>query len=383
MLAEQRRRCDGCRRSVVDAKRRRVVHALAHFGMRQLYPMATMAELRVVVDDICRCPDNACRHAGELQRRHQILRVPVTRDGGYALVDRVTIHPATMGCGELRRPRKGRITKNLTQSPPRVVLPGRNGNPSVLALAAKDAVRRTRRSFVAGALLDPIIGAAVAHRGPEQRKGWLALSRGNVLAHTCPSTVTKRCEDRKSSMARIWDMIGEVGSSPGRFALRKSGEELQTGQRPHRQTIAEVLVLGSRRALHRHRYVYDVWLDCPYRLVTETEFLHGAGGKVIGYDIARRNQALCQVRTSFGLEGERDASLAAVAVRKIAAAIDPRYAVFIGAAAAERIHPPAAFDFDDVGPMVGEELCRERPGADPGEVGDADAMKRQRLQLMT
>src|ERR1700757_1441250 len=150
MLAEQRRRCDGCRRSVVDAKRRRVVHALAHFGMRQLYPMATMAELRVVVDDICRCPDNACRYAGELQRRHQILRVPVTGDGGYTLVDRVTIHPTTVRCRKLRRPRKGWIAKDLAQSRPRFILPGRDGNPSVLALAAKDAVRRTRRSVVAG-----------------------------------------------------------------------------------------------------------------------------------------------------------------------------------------------------------------------------------------
>src|ERR1700745_2377607 len=185
--------------------------------MRELPPRATRAQLRIVVDDIGRCPDNSCRHAGKLQRRHQILRVPMTGDGGNALVDHVTIHPATMGCGKLRHPRKGRITKDLAQSRPRFVLPGRNGNPSVLAQAAKDAMRRTRRSFVAGALLDPIVGAAVAHRGPEQRNGWLGLSHVNVLTHARPSTMTKRCQDRKSSMAWIWDMVGEVGSCPRRL----------------------------------------------------------------------------------------------------------------------------------------------------------------------
>src|ERR1700739_423900 len=103
MLAEQRRRCNGRRRSVVDAEGRRVVYALAHFRMRQLNPMATMAELRILVDDIRRCPDNSRRYAGDLQGRHQILRVPVAGDGGYALLDFVTVHPTTMGCGKRRR----------------------------------------------------------------------------------------------------------------------------------------------------------------------------------------------------------------------------------------------------------------------------------------
>src|SRR5260370_6229375 len=258
MLAAQRRRCDGCRRSVVDAEGRCVVNALTHFGVNQPHPMAPIAELWIVVDDVCRRPDNSCRYAGNLQGRHQILRVPVTGDRGYALVDRVTVQPATMGCGKLRRPGKGRITKDLAQCRPRFVLPGRNGNPSVLTQAAKDAMRRTRCSFVTGALLDAMVGAAVAHRGPEQRNRWLGLSHVDVLTHPCPPTMTKRCQDRKGSMTRIWDMVGEVGARPGRFAFRKSGEELQTGQRAHRQTIAEVLVFGARRALHRHRYVDEV-----------------------------------------------------------------------------------------------------------------------------
>src|SRR5260221_3947703 len=308
MLTEQRRWCDGCRRSVVDAEGRRVVNALAHFRVNQPHPMAPIAELWIVVDDICRRPDNSCRYAGNLQGRHQILRVPITSDGGYALVDRVTVQPATMGCGKLRRPRKGRIAKDLAQSRPRFVLPGRNGNPSVLAQAAKDAMRRTRCSFVTGALLDPIVGAAVAHRGPEQCNCWFGLSHVDVLTHPCPPTMTKRCQDRKSSMARIWAMVGEVGARPGRFAFRKSREELQTGQRPHRQTIAEVLVLGARRALHRHRYIYDVWLDCPDRFVAEAELLHGAGGEVVGDDIAGRDQLLCQFPARPGLQVERDAA---------------------------------------------------------------------------
>src|ERR1700730_8650058 len=195
MLAEQRRRRDGCRRSLVDAEGRRVVHALAHLRMRQLHPMAAMAELRIVVDDVCRCPDNSCWYAGKLQARHQILRVPVTGDGGYAFVDRVTVHPATMGRGKFRRPREGRITKDLAQSRPRFVLPGRNGNPSVLAQAAKDTMRRTRRSVVAGALVDPIVGAAVAHGGAEQRNGWLGLGHVDVLTLSRPPTMTKRGQD--------------------------------------------------------------------------------------------------------------------------------------------------------------------------------------------
>src|SRR5580692_16339 len=154
-------------------------------------------------------------------------------------------------------------------------------------------MRCTRRSFVTGALVDPIIGAAVAHRRPEQRNGWLGLSHVDVLTHARPSTMTKRRQNRKSSMAGIWDMVGEIGPCPGRFAFRKSREELQTGQRSHRQTIAEVFVLGAGRALHRHRYVYDVWLDCPDRFVAEAELLHGAGGEVVGNDIAGRDQPLC------------------------------------------------------------------------------------------
>src|SRR5260370_14945121 len=140
-------------------------------------------------------------------------------------------------------------------------------------------------------------------------------------------------------MAGMWDRVGEVGSCPGRFRRRKSGEELQTGQRPHCETIAKVLVLWARRALHRHRYVYDVWLDCPDRFVAETELLHGAGGEVVGYDIARRDQPLCKLLARFGLQVERDASLTAVAIRKIAAAINSRHSVFIGRAPAKRIHP--------------------------------------------
>src|ERR1700758_1152638 len=190
MLAEQGRRCHGCCWSVVNPEGRRVVDALTHFGMHQLHPMAAMAKLRIVVDDIRRRPDNACRYARELQRRHQVLRVPVAGDGGYALVDRVTILPTTMGRGQLRRPRKGRITKDLAQSRPRFILPGGNGNPSVLAQAAKDTMRRAWRAFVAGALGDPIVGAAVAHGGAEQRNGWLGLGHVDVLPHSRPPPLT-------------------------------------------------------------------------------------------------------------------------------------------------------------------------------------------------
>src|SRR5260221_1272621 len=102
MLTEQRRWCDGCRRSVVDAEGRRVVNALAHFRVNQPHPMAPIAELWIVVDDICRRPGKSCRYAGNLQGRHQILRVPITSDGGYTLVHRVTVKPTTMGCGMLR-----------------------------------------------------------------------------------------------------------------------------------------------------------------------------------------------------------------------------------------------------------------------------------------
>src|SRR6201987_251445 len=287
--------------------------------------MAAIAELRIVVDDIRRRPDNACRYARKLQRRHQVLRVPVAGDGGYALVDRVTILPTTMGRGQLRRPRKGRITKDLAQSRPRFILPGGNGNPSVLAQAAKDTMRRLRRSLVDDAFLDPIVGAAVAHGGAEQRNGWLGLGHVNVLTHSRPPTMAKRGQDRKGRMAWVWNMVGEVGPCPGRFALRKTREELQAGQGSHCQTIAEVFVLGARSTLHRHRNVNDVWLDRPDRVVAKAELLHGTGSKVVGDVVARRNQPPCQVLARFGLQVERDAPLAAVAIPKISAAIDPRH----------------------------------------------------------
>src|SRR4029077_119106 len=76
-------------------------------------------------------------------------------------------------------------------------------------------------------------------------------------------------------------------------------------------------------------------------------------------------------------------ALAAVAIGEIAAAIDPRHAVLVGAAAAKGIHSPSAFYLDDVGAVVGQQLCRERTRADPGEVSDADPAKKQGLQLMT
>jgi hypothetical protein len=178
-------------------------------------------------------------------------------------------------------------------------------------------------------------------------------------------------------------VVGEIRARTGRLAVRKAGEELQPGQRAHGEAISEILVLGPGSTLHRHRDVDDILPDLPNRLVPEPEFLHGTRGEVVGDDIARGDQASRELLAGIGLQIQGYAALAAVAVGEVAAPVDTRDAVLVGAAAAQRIHPPTTFDLDDVRAVIGEQLRREGAGADPGEIGDADPVKGQAVQLTT
>src|SRR6476469_5091301 len=76
-------------------------------------------------------------------------------------------------------------------------------------------------------------------------------------------------------------------------------------------------------------------------------------------------------------EIEPHAALARVAVGKIAAAIDSGDTLLERRGRAQRIHARCGFDLDYVGPEVGQQLGRVGSGADPGEVGDANAGERQ------
>jgi hypothetical protein len=158
---------------------------------------------------------------------------------------------------------------------------------------------------------------------------------------------------------------------------------LQASQRSDRQAVAEIVVLGPRRPLHRHRDIDDVPLDRADGLVAKAEFFHRARSEVVGDDVAGSDQTAGQFLALGGLQIERDAALGAVTVCEIAAAVDPRLAVLVGPAAAQGIHALVAFDLDNIGAVVGEQLCGERTGADPGEVGDPDAFEGQTFQLTT
>ena len=136
-------------------------------------------------------------------------------------------------------------------------------------------------------------------------------------------------------------------------------------------------------AIHRHGEGDDVRLDLPQRLVTEAEAVHRTGGEIIADDIGLLHQAADEVAAFFRLQIERQAFLAAVARREIAAAVGTIDAVLERAADAHRIRAGHAFDLDDLGAEIGEDFRAERAGAGPGQVAEADAAQEVRAHRLS
>ena len=94
------------------------------------------------------------------------------------------------------------------------------------------------------------------------------------------------------------------------------------------------------------------------------------GPEVVEHDVGGRDQ-LAQHGLAFGAaQVERQRSLVAVERREIEAE-----AVAQDALLADRVAVVDALDLDDLGAHVGEEHRAERPGQDPRQIDDANALQ--------
>ena len=96
-----------------------------------------------------------------------------------------------------------------------------------------------------------------------------------------------------------------------------------------------------------------------------------AGAEVLGDRVRPGDQLLDQLAGARVVDVGGDAPLVAVEVVEDAGAV--RVGVpLCRQAPAQRVHVPLVLDSDHVGPEVGDDARRLRPGDDPGEVHHAD-----------
>ena len=283
----------------------------------------------------------------------------------------------------------GRATGRAAESGPLGVAADRDGEPAfadcravgvgsaALAVAAAvDAVWGHPGGSVALADLVAAVGGVVeqgwAHRGGDR----LELSELDALAVAGASAVAQRGEDREHGVAGVDHVVGVVGADPDRSALRFAGEVRDAGDGGEHGAEAEEVAVRSERALHRLVGGDDLRVDGAELLVGEAPALDHARGEVGEEDVGALDQAERHIARALGGHVEQERGLTGVVVVEVCPDVVAGFAGLLGLGQAQAVDAGFALDADHLRAKVGEGASGDRAGAEPGEVGDADAVER-------
>ena len=111
-------------------------------------------------------------------------------------------------------------------------------------------------------------------------------------------------------------------------------------------------------------------LSSRRRSNAEAHAAESAGAVVFRHRVGPGDQLLEQLAGARVVDVGGDAALVAIEVVEDAGAVHGRRAVVGRQPSAQRVEVPLVLDADHVGPEVGDDACRLRPGDDPGEIHD-------------
>ena len=224
-----------------------------------------------------------------------------------------------------------------------------------------------------GLLLAPVDGVIEQHRlGRVERR--LELAEVDVLPLAGALAVVERGDQRGGGEVRHEEVgVGDAGAD--RLLARIVGQVRDAGRRLEHVAVALPHRPGTGGAVHRHRDHDDVGANFAQVVVGQPPGAHRLGGERLGHDVALGDQALGQLDAPGVLHVERAAELGGVEVGVVAAVVEAGLVVDEGRRAAQRLGADAALDPNHLRAVIGEVLGDERTDADPGEIGDADALE--------
>ena len=254
-----------------------------------------------------------------------------------------------------------------------------DGHPLVFALAGIVAVGRHHRVVVAlglwnsaGEFVFHQARAHGGHRGPQHRNvdvlsapGAIALAQsrdnGKDGVERAAEVGVGVLETQRAAAFALGRLVAHGAVQP-RQRADGGGVGPQVAQRPG-------LAVGGYRSHHQPGVV------AAQRVVVQSQALHHAWGEVLDDDVALRRQPPGQ-RHRLGPRGvEGDAALSPVDVVEHGVLFRVRLVADDRPAQAHIVHALTGFDLDDLGPHVGQDHPRHRPGQHPAEIQYAVALK--------
>ena len=170
------------------------------------------------------------------------------------------------------------------------------------------------------------------------------------------------------------------GHPPGvlqRLVVHVAGGDHRPAHRVEREVGPLVVAVRAVLPEVRQRGQHDTRIDRAQRLVAQTEALHRPRQEALDDRVGGRSEVERLRPTGLGLEIEHDAALVRVEEQEQPRPLQPRLVVV------ERRQQPRGvaarrLDLNDVGPVVGQQPGRERPGGELRQVDHGHVVERYR-----
>jgi hypothetical protein len=169
------------------------------------------------------------------------------------------------------------------------------------------------------------------------------------------------------------DHVDQCDADLHRSAITLAGDRHQAREALHDGVVARPLAIGTGRPETGDRAVDEARVDAPERVPAEREIVHGPRLEVLDHHVPAAREIQEQCLALWVLEVERDAALPAVhgeEVRRLPVRRAGRRPL------AAVVSTVRMLDLDHLGPVVAEDLGRERSRDDAREVDDPQLLER-------
>ena len=204
-----------------------------------------------------------------------------------------------------------------------------------------------------------------------------AMPRVRLRSLPKPLSATLGCQQRRQRShgeLQAGEQVEQRDPDLDRWPRRLARDRHQPGHRLREQVVCRTLgalARDSEATDHRHD---QLGMSFRQTIRSKPQAIGGRGSGVVHQQVRARGEQVKQLTTAIGPQVDHDRSLVAVDRREIGTDLVSRIAP-------ERRTPAAALvaawrlELDDVGPQVGQEHGRERPGEHPAAVEHAHAGK--------